>query len=200
MDVKLENLIEKIKSEAVDEAHKAADAIIQEAKDKATSIIEQAKKDAGKMLEESEKKVGQFQRNSELALQQAARDSQLLLKERLIQVFDDVFRREVAETLSPEFLSQLISTIVKSWAENPEADLQISEKDLKGLEGLLFKSLNQDVKKSITLKPSAEISAGFRIGMKDGNVYYDFTDESIADLLKMFLNPKLNEILDVKHG
>ena len=40
-----------------------------------------------------------------------------------------------------------------------------------------------------------KIDKGFRIGEKDKNSHYDFTDEAIAESLGVFLNSKINDIL-----
>ena len=48
MDVKLGDLIEKIKKEGIEEAQQTSDEMINEAKQKAASIISQAKKEAEK--------------------------------------------------------------------------------------------------------------------------------------------------------
>ena len=196
MDVKLEKLIEKIKKEAVDEARKEADAILDEAKKGAASLRKKAEKEAEDAIRDAEKKIEQFQKNSQLALQQASRDSMLLLKERITSLFDGVFKREVSASLTPAFLKTLIEEIVGSWSKDRDVEVQVGEKDREKLEHALFEGLKKDMKEGITLKPSGDLTGGFRIGLKGEDVYYDFTDESIAEMLRSFLNPKLNEILN----
>lgn len=196
MDVKLEKLIAKIKKEAIDEAQKEADSVIDTAKKEAASLRQQAKKDTDEMIRDAEKKIEQFQKNSELALQQASRDSLLLLKEKITSMFDEVFKRAVSEALTPDFMKKLIHEIVVTWAKDKDVEVEISKKDLKTLESVLFEGIKKDMKEGIVLKPSEDLSGGFRVGLKGDDVYYDFTDESITDLLMSFLNPRLNEILN----
>ena len=50
------------------------------------------------------------------------------------------------------------------------------------------------------MKASPDFTHGFRIGLKGKDVYYDFSDESIAEMLRAALNPRLKEIVDIKHG
>jgi V/A-type H+-transporting ATPase subunit E len=52
-----------------------------------------------------------------------------------------------------------------------------------------------ELQKGVELKPFPEIEAGFRIAMKDGSAYYNFTDRGIAEILAEYLNPKIAEIV-----
>lgn len=200
MDIKLENLIERLKKEGVDGAQQASEQILEKAKQDAELIIGDAKKGAVKIIEDAENRAAKFQENTELALQQAARDAELLLKERLISLFDNVFKKEVTSILTPDFLKELILKIVAQWAENPQLEINLNEKDIGKLEKLLIQSLKGELKKSITIKPSSDIAKGFKIGLKGEDAYYDFSDNSISEMLRMFLNPKIREMLDKKNG
>ena len=200
MDVKLDSLIEKIKKEGVEDAQKQSEEILKDAKQKASSITEKAQKEADKIIEDGKKKAEQFKKNAESDLQQAARNTQLLLKEKITNLFDNVFKREVGEKLTPDFLKELILKIVGSWTENSETEIVVNEKDKKKLEDLLFSGVKKEMKDSITIRASKEVVSGFQIGMKDSQVYYDFSDEAIADVLKTLISPGLKEILDKENG
>ncbi len=200
MEVKLENLIEKIKSEGVEGAQRESNEIIEKAKKEADAIIANAKKQAEEIVAKAEIKAKQFQQNSELAIQQAARDGELLFKGKINDLFDSVFKREVKAALTPDFMKEMILKIVDAWKSGSEVEVVVREEDKQKLQDLLFSSLREDVKKGVSFKVSSDIAGGFKIGIKDENVYYDFTDESIADVLKSFLNPRLNEILGKKNG
>ena len=200
MDVKLDSLIEKIKKEGIDEAQHSADEILKEAKQKAAKIIDDAKKQAAREVEEGRKKIDQYKATADADLRQAARNAELLLKERIIALFDAVFKREAAKTLKPEVMKDIILTIVKSWAKDANAEVVLSSNQKKKLEEILFAGVKEDVKKSVTLKASADVTSGFRIGMKGSEVYYDFSDEAIAEVLKSLINPNLKAILDKDNG
>lgn len=200
MDVKLDSLIEKIKKEGVEDAQKQSEDILKDAKQNAASITENAQKEAEKIIEDGKKQAEQFRKNAESDLHQAARNTQLLLKEKITALFDNVFKREVGEKLTPEFLKELIMKIVSSWSEDSGAEIVVNEKDKKKLEALLFEGLKKDVKDSITVRASKEVTSGFHIGMKGDQVYYDFSDEAIADVLKTLISPSLKEILDRENG
>jgi vacuolar-type H+-ATPase subunit E/Vma4 len=64
----------------------------------------------------------------------------------------------------------------------------------------LFAGMKKKVKTGIELKASADLQHGFRVGIKGDDVYYDFTDDSIAEILRMSLNPRLKKMLDKEDG
>jgi V/A-type H+/Na+-transporting ATPase subunit E len=59
----------------------------------------------------------------------------------------------------------------------------------------LKSALSSSIKNTVEVKLDKKITHGFRIGKKGENLFYDFTDESVLEALKVFLNPKLAEIL-----
>lgn len=199
MEVKLESLIEKIKSEGVEGAQKESQEIVAQAKQEAADIVAKANKHAEDIVAKAEAKAQQFQENSELAIQQAARDGELLFKGKITDLFDSVFKRETKTALSPDFMKQMILKIVDEW-KGSDVEVTVNDADQAQLEQVLLSGLAEDVKKGISIKPSSNVSGGFQIGVKDENVYYDFTDDSVAAILKSSLNPRLQEILGKKNG
>ncbi|MBD3387278.1 hypothetical protein GF407_20400 [candidate division KSB1 bacterium] len=200
METKLDHIIEKIKADGVEQANQQAEEIIKKAKNEADSIVQKANKDAEHIVRDAEKKAADFEEKSKRSLQLAARDTQLLVKEKLTDLFDRAFKKEVSESLDPEFLHKMILNIVENWDESKSAEIVLSEADKKQLEPLLYKSLNKELKDSLTLQVSDHVSGGFRIRLKDGDLYYDLTDENIAEILYLFINPKLKEILESDNG
>ena len=108
MDVKLENLIEKIRKEGIEEAQSSSDEIVKEAKQKAASIIDKANKDAEKIVQDAEAKADQFKTYAESDVKQAARNTELLLKEKITALFNGVFKRQVGGVLDAEYLKVFI--------------------------------------------------------------------------------------------
>lgn len=196
MESKLEHLIEKIKSDGIEEAKKSAAEIIENARKEAEGIIKKARADAQQIIADAGREADKLKTNAESALKQASRDTVLVTKEKLLKLFDAAFKRELGAALSPEFVKDLIVKIVDSWGRDKELEVLVSEKDLQQLQDLVFSQSRAQLKETVTIKVDKGISRGFRVGLKDSNVYYDFTDESIAEFLGEFLNPGIREILD----
>jgi len=77
-----------------------------------------------------------------------------------------------------------------------DIELLVGESDRDVLfEGFLSK-LNEEIKSGIELNTHPDIEGGFRVGMKDNHVYYDFTDEGIANVLAEYLNPKFYNFIE----
>ena len=166
MEVQLGNLIEKIKKEGVEEAQKKSDAILRKAEADAGTMIKQAREEAEKIIADARAQSDNFQKNSERAIQQALRDSVLLLKTRLTDLFDRIFKKEMAETLKPDFLKTLILEIVEQWGKGTDIEITVSEADRTELTKRLFQGLKKEMKDGIEIRVSSDISAGFRIGLK----------------------------------
>jgi len=200
MDVKIESIIEKLKKEGVEEARKASDDILAKAKKEADGIVANARKEAEKIVEDAGKQAAAFEENSKVALQQAARDGELLLKERIRFIFDQVFKAEIGQAMTPDFIQKLIIQLADQWTKDAEAEIAVSEKDLNQLKSHLLKGIQEKIKAGISLKVSPDLTHGFQIGLKGEDVYYDFSDESITEILMKALNPRLKEMLDTKNG
>ena len=71
----------------------------------------------------------------------------------------------------------------------------LSDTDLAALEQSLRSKLSQQLKAGMEIRAGAGLAGGFRVSMKDGSSYYNFTPAEIASVLSEFLNPRLTEIL-----
>ncbi len=196
MDVNVSSLIEKIKKDGVEEAEQQSKEIVDGAKKDAQEIIAKAKKEAEDIVRYAEKQAAQFKENAESDVKQSVRDAELLLKQRFETLFDGVFKRRVSEAMKPEFVNELLVKIVEGWSKGKDVEVVLNEKDKDKLEKFLFSSLKKDLKDTVTIKMSSDIGAGFRVGLKDGDVHYDFTAETVAQVLKSMLSPNLQKILD----
>ena len=71
----------------------------------------------------------------------------------------------------------------------------LNTQDLKKLEETLLKALKEKMLKGITLKANDNFDGGFRIAVKDGSAYYDYSAEAVVDMLSNYLSPKVTELL-----
>ncbi|MBN2120262.1 MAG: hypothetical protein JW734_04325 [Candidatus Omnitrophica bacterium] len=200
MEVKLENLIEKIKQEGVEEAKKISQEIIRKSEEDSRSLIEDAQRQASQIIEEAKLKAEKLKANSHSALQQASRDMILVLNDKIRGLFDQVFKKEIAKTLTPDFLKGLITGIVEDWARGKKTEFVVSPKDVDNLKELVLSGLREELKNNLVIKTDDRVNKGFRVGLKGDNVYYDFTEEGIKEVLEEFLSPVLVKILKNDNG
>lgn len=198
MELQLEELIRSIKEEGINAAELQKESMIAEAKKEARMIIERAEKEAADKIAAAENQVRKFEESGKAALQQAGRDLVLNLRKKIEQIFSRILISAVNENLDSKVLQSVIPAVVAASGEKAGAmNIAVSEKDAAGLTDLLKQSLAKELGEGLEVIPSPRINAGFRVEMKDGSAYYDFSDEKIAQMLSAYLNPKIAELLDV---
>jgi V/A-type H+/Na+-transporting ATPase subunit E len=197
MDIQLNELIEKIKKEGVGEAENRANQIIDDANKQASEIVEKAKKEAAEMVARARADQQQFEAAGKETVKQAGRDLILNIKASLTSIFDSVIKREVSAGLSEDVVAELVPVIIKEWMNKntDKIEVLLSKEDSVKLEQTLLSKLSAEMKKGIEVKAHPNIKSGFRIAEKNGDSYYDFTSEGIAESLIQHLNPVLGEII-----
>jgi len=196
MEVKLDSLLEKIKKDGIEEAEREKEKIIAEAKANANSIIEKAKKEAEKIIENANTESEKLYKNAESSIKQAARDTILSTREKIMELFGKTLQREISSSLKPDLISSIIIKIVESWVKDQSIDVIVSQDEAKKIRDLVTLKIKKDLKNTVTIKPDPTITAGFKIGIKGENLYYDFTDETLAEILKNYLTPTVRELLE----
>ncbi len=197
MELELKNIIDKIKEEGVTAGETRAEEIVAEAELAAKNILKEAEVKKNEILKDAQKEAQGLNSKAEEAVRQSARDVVLGLKEDIIAVFDRVIKKEVAAQLSPDILKEMIVKLAENVVKNESFDVEIllNKEDKQKLEQTFLKDVQEEFKKGVTLTMSGKVEKGFRIGEKDKNSYYDFTDEAIAEAFKAYLNPKMVQIL-----
>ena len=200
MDVKLDSLIAKIKKDGIEEAKKASREITGQAQKQASEIIASARKQAEAIVSQAKKETEKLKINGESSLKQAARDLLLTLKNEISSLLASLIKQRVSRELEPEFLQKLIIKIVEAWAVKKDAVLEVlvSKQDKAKLESLLHNELKAKAKEKVELKINPAIDKGFRIGLKGEDLHYDFTEETLSETFKQFLNPAIAAMLDTK--
>ena len=197
MDIQLQELIEKIKTDGVQSAEHQAETIVADARKRADEIVAEAKKKADDIVREAKRDADQTVYAGEEALVQAGRDLILSLEKKIIRIFDEVVRSETAETLTGKGLEEVLVALVTGWVEKQNADISVllSKEEFEKLEGRLASRLAEEFKKGVEIKPLDSVDSGFLIEEKGGSSYYNFTASGLAEILAEFVNPRLEEAL-----
>lgn len=198
MDIQLQELIDKIKKDGVASADNEAKKIIDEAEKKAQAIIENAQKKADDSVKAAKAEIARLEKASEDAITQACRNMLLGFKDSLVGELDAFVKSECAKTYSKDLLKTLVPETVKAWCKNADASelsVLLSEKDCKELEKEFKAALKDELAKGMEIKIDKSLDAGFRVGVNNGNAYYDYSAEAIADLFTEYLNPRVSAIM-----
>ncbi len=198
MDIQLQELIEKIKKDGVSSAETAARKIIADAEKKAASIVSDAEVKADSIIKTAKAETERLEKASEDAIAQAGRNLIISFRDGINKELSAIVNSETEKAMDKDLLKKLIPETVKAWSANPDADdvsVLLPAKDLKALETSLKTALKAKISKGLVIKSDASLSAGFRIGSKNGSAFYDFSAEEVAALFSAYLNPKTTEIM-----
>ncbi|PZM79419.1 MAG: hypothetical protein DKM50_09135 [Candidatus Margulisiibacteriota bacterium] len=198
MTSELGSLIEKIKKEGIEEARSTADKIIEQAHAEAKNKLHEADKQKEEIIRQAKEESERIIKNGEEALRLAGRDTVLALKSKIIDLFDAIMKREISGEMSPEVIKEMLLKIAAQFNTDGTTALEVvlSPADKTALDKMSDNMLKKVLAEELTIKGSDKVEKGFRIGLKDSNSYYDFTDEAIAQTLKAYLNPRIVKILD----
>ncbi len=200
MDVQLQELIDKIKKDGVASAETESAKIIADAEKNAEKIIADAQEKADEIVKNAKAETERMKKASEEAIVQAGRNMLLSFKDSIINELDGLIKTETENVQTKDLLVKLIPETVKAWSKNADASelsVLLAEKDLKTLESALVSELKAEISKGLEIKPDKTLSAGFRIGVKNGAAYYDYSAESLSEMFAAYLNPKVAALIKI---
>ncbi len=198
MDVQLQELIDKIKKDGVASAEASSAAIIAEAEKKAAAVIAEAEAKAAEIISSAKNETARMEKSSIDSISQAGRNNLISFRDSVVAMLDNLIKSETEKAYSDDMLKTLIPETVKAWASKTETDnlaVLISEKSLEKLESGFKSALKAELAAGLELKSDPTVTSGFKVGMKDGSAYYDFSGEAVADLFAAYLNPVTAKIL-----
>ena len=198
MDVQLQELIDKIKTEGVEQARSQAERLVDEAKQNADAIVAKANDKAENILAEAKTEAEKTIRTGNEALRQAARDLLLGVSRQIENLFKQVIESETGGALKGDVLERAILNVFETIGDDvPDGKaLTLSESDAQALTVGIKTKLAEKIKSGVVITPSSKISAGFKVSVDGGAAYYSFTPKEVAGVLASFLNPKLAAILE----
>lgn len=196
MDIRVQELLDRIKKEGVEAAEAQAAAVAADAEAKRKAIVAAAEKEAKAIVEKAKADAQRAEEAGKAALTQASRDLVLAFRGELEKVLASIVKADVDAAYDADTLKKALPAIVEAWSKDGRDDLAllVPEKDLKALEGYFKDKLAAALKKGVDIKPLKDSKSGFRIAEKGGAVYYDFSAQAVADMLGAYLNARLAAI------
>ena len=198
MDIQLQELIDKIKNDGVASAEYEAKRIITEAEEKAQHILADAQKKSDALIQSAKAENSRMEKASIDAVRQAGRNVLISFRDSIIAQLNAIIKKDTASALSAEVLKTLIPELLKKWLASEDASsisVLLSAKDLEAVQSSLAASLKAEITKGLIIKTDETLADGFRIGIKNGEAYYDFSSESVASLFSSYLNPQTAKIM-----
>lgn len=198
MEIQLQELIDQIKKDGVETAKAEAEAIVNDAKAEAEKIIQNAKAEAEKLMQNAKAENERTVCAGEDAIRQAGRNLLISFRDSVSRELNAIVGENVKAAYSSEAFVQLVVKAVESWTGKPEAeDLSVvmNSADLAKFEESIVAALKERMSGGVTLKANDNFDGGFRIAVNGGSAYYDYSAESVCDMLSGYLSPKVTELL-----
>lgn len=213
----IEELIERIKSEAVEAGKESAESIIKAAEKKAEDIIDKAKKDALKILKDAKDNAEKEKKATKEALELAGRDMILGFHDNMSKRFEEEISNLVSGHLqNKDFISQLLLIISGKSIEEisglSSEDIEITiPKNVLNLGDIRKdpKLIKNDMLKKVTLSLAANmVKKGFYIYESDSddksiyikksaeNISLSITKDTLTKALLKHLQPRFHALLE----
>ena len=193
----LQGLLDRIQNDGLRKAETEREKIIAQANEEAVKIITAAKEEAAALEKQAADNAAAIQERAKITIQQAARDIVIGLKAELLERLHRITKNSVESAMTPQLMAQLIATMAAAYAKESASGIELilSQKDLDNLEQGLFASLNADLMGKCELSLGNDFSAGLKIGFKESDIFLDFSDEALADVICEFVGPKLAALI-----
>lgn len=201
MPEELQSLLEKINEEGVKKAEETKSKIIGDAGIESEKIVRDAKAKADDIVKKAQADANTVEARGDAAVRQAVRDIVISLRGELLNRFKSVVKEATADAMTPDLMGKIILEMVKNYnAKNPsgEADIKLilAQKDIDAMEKLFKTSLVNSLKKNPEISLGQNFSAGIKISFKGDDVFFDFSDEAISDMICTYVGPRLAAVIN----
>ena len=196
MAEELQGLLDRIQNEGIAKAEAEKTKIVDDAKAEAAKIVAAAKAEAASIVKKANEEAEISVAKGNDAIKQAARDVLIALRADIEARLKVLVSESVGDAMTPETMSKIILEMVKAYSvKNPSGDatveLLLSQKDADAMTALFKGSLLAQLKADPVIRISSDVSAGLQIGFKGTDVFLDFSDEALADVICAYVGPKL---------
>ena len=197
MSEELQGLLNKIQAEGLEKAENERARLVAEAKAQADAIVAEAKAQADKIRKDAEADAEASRKKADAAVRQAARDVIISLKDDLQEKLRAVVREAAAQAMTPEAMAGLIAKIAEQFAQNAAsgAEVILSVREREEAAQKLIGCLPDVLKKNTSVRLGRGFAVAFKVGFKDSEVFFDFSDEALTDIICEFVGPKLAAVI-----
>ena len=195
----VQGLLDRIHQDGIAKAQQEKDAIIAAARKEAAQIIADAKAQAEDLKKKAQSDAAADQDKANAAIRQAARDAVIALKADLLAKLNSVAHSCIGEAMTSDVMKQIILTMAQSYAKDANAgeslEVLLPKKDQEQAEAFLKTQLLAELKANPVIELTNEFNSGLQISFRDSDVYFDFSDDALAEVLCRFVGPKLTAVI-----
>lgn len=195
----LQSLLAKIQEQGLDKANAERAAIIKKAEQDAAEITAKAKAAADAMRRAAEEECASLTKRAESAVKQAARDIVLKLNVELKERLNAILQENTANAMTPELMGRIINEMaaayIKDGKQEAKLEVLVSPKSLEEMNAALKGSLKDSFVKQPALFADMELGGGLKVSVSGNDVFYDFSDDAITDIVAAYIGPRLAAIV-----
>ena len=199
MTDQVQQLINRIRHDAVQAAQTQADEVLAKARAEAERLLAEARQSAAETTRTAERQAKEMHERGAQTLRLAARDLLLKVGQQIEVLVESIVAEATAKTLNAEVIEQMLLHLAKSFAENgiAEGQIQVSigNTDRERLTQFVMLELRQRMEQGVNLHIDTHLGTGFRLSYAGGTVHHDFTAPAIAQALAQVVRPKLAELV-----
>jgi V/A-type H+-transporting ATPase subunit E len=195
MDVKIQELTDKIYREGVEKGNEEAGRILSEANAQKQAILDGAEAKATQIVAAAEKQAAELKKNTEAELKLFAAQAVEALKS---EVANLVTGQIVAANVKPAvadkaFMQRVILETVKSWSGREGVTVQVA--DTGALTDYFNANAKELLNKGVRIEKVNGKDTSFSIVPADGSYKVSFGEDEFISFFKEFLRPQLIETL-----
>ena len=195
----VQGLLDKIHNDGIAKAEQEKEAIIAAAREEAARIVAEAKEQAENLKKTAQTEAQADHDKANAAIRQAARDAVIALKADLLAKLNAVVHSCIGGAMTPEVMKQIILTMAQSYAKDANAgeslEVLISKQEQEQTQAFLKEQLLKELKASPVIELTTDFNSGLQISFRDSDVYFDFSDDALAEVLCRFVGPKLTAVI-----
>lgn len=190
----IQGLLNRIQADGIEKAEAQKQQILSEAKRQAEEIISKAKAEAAEIIRNAETEAEISENKGKASVKQAARDILLSLQADLDQRLKSLVQASLGEALTPEVLGKIVLKMAEKYldgATDDQLEILLSPADAEALEAGLKAGVLSELKNKPEIKLSNAVASGLKIGIKGSDLYFDFSNDALTEVICNYAGPKL---------
>jgi V/A-type H+/Na+-transporting ATPase subunit E len=199
MAEELQGLLDRINEEGIKKAETEKIDIINKAKKEADAIIRKANENAETIVKKAKENAKLSEKRAKSTIQQAARDIIIELNSALQERMHSCIKDLVSDAMTPALMGGIIKKMsdeyIKTSGKSVALNIIFPQKNMNEILDKLKKSLIDSFKETPEIFQGHDFAAGMKVGFKGSDVYFDFSDEALTEIICEYIGPRLASVL-----
>ncbi len=198
MSEELQGLLKRIQEQGISKADQERSDIIAKAKTEAEKIVAEAKANAENIAKQADEEARNTVERGKAALTQASRDILIQLKNEMIARMNKVVKDNLKDVMTPDFMKKIIADMTAKYLNadagaDMKLEVMVAPDELEKMQTLLMSSLAASFKTEPKIFASRDMDSGLKVSFKDDDVFFDFSDEALAEIICGYAGPRFAE-------